>query len=440
MTGETRDIRVVMPQLGESIVEATLARWHVRPGDRVERGQVLAEVETDKATNELPAPAAGTIATLLIAEGQTVPVGVEILLYAGEAQARPAETTPAAVVAAAAAPEPGPARSPRDRLPSRHLASRPVAPNGQERLASPAVRRMARARGIDLTAVPGTGKRGRITREDVLSFSGKPAISAAPAPVTPALPAGGFKVYRPPAYEPQPGDEVVPFSRRRTFIAEHMVHSLGTAAHVAAVVEIDLARVVAARAKDRQIAEAQGVHLTFTAYVVQAVARALLEHPELNATVRGETVVLRRERNIGVAVDTPEGLIVPVIHRADELGLLGIARAISRHTEKARAGALTAADLSGGSFTISNPGKDGNLFGISIIRQPEVAILRMGEVTKRPVVRTIDGEDAIVIRPIMFAALSYDHRVIDGSKGNAFLHRVRALLEAQAPALSPPAL
>jgi 2-oxoglutarate dehydrogenase E2 component (dihydrolipoamide succinyltransferase) len=424
-----------MPQLGESIVEATLVRWHVAPGATVARGQVIAEVETDKATNEIPAPEAGVIGEILIQEGTTVPVGTEILRYregSGAAVRAPLPSArPAPAPAPAAAAQTAPTKE--RRLPSAHLAPRPLGSDGRERRASPSVRKIARAQGIDLASVVGTGKHGRIRREDVLAQE----AAAKPAPLAAVAPApSSYSVYRPTAYEPEPGDQVIPFSRRRTFIAEHMVHSLGTAAHVAAVVEIDMHEVVRARARDKSSAEREGVKLTVTAYVVHAVAQALSAHPELNASVVGSSHVLRRAKNIGVAVDTKDGLIVPVVRRADEHSLLGLARAIEALTKKAQSGTLTAADLAGGSFTISNPGRDGNLFGISILRQPEVGILRIGEVQKRAVVRTIDGEDVIVIRPIMFAALSYDHRVIDGSTGNAFLHEVRARLEGAQPALA----
>ncbi len=424
-------VRVVMPQLGESIVEATLVRWHVAPGATVARGQVIAEVETDKATNEIPAPEAGVVGEILIQEGTTVPVGTEILRYREGAGTKPA----AAMVSARPAPAPAPAgamtaASKDGRLPSAHLAPRPLGGDGRERRASPAVRKIARARGIDLGTVTGTGKNGRIRREDVLAQeTGPKPEREVPAPT-------GYSVYRPASYEPEPGDQVIPFNRRRTFIAEHMIHSLGTAAHVAAVVEIDMHEVVRARARDKASAEREGVKLTVTAYVVHAVAQALSAHPALNSSVVGQSHVLRRAKNIGVAVDTSDGLIVPVVRRADEHSLLGLARAIEALTKKAQSGSLTAADLAGGSFTISNPGRDGNLFGISILRQPEVGILRIGEVQKRAVVRTIEGEDVIVIRPIMFAALSYDHRVIDGSTGNAFLHEVRARLEGVQPILA----
>lgn len=432
-------VRVVMPQLGESIVEATVARWLVAVGTQVERGQPIAEVETDKATNEIPAPAAGIIGEILVAAGVTVKVGTELLRYAGaskpaatDAAASPAPATPAGTTPPPATPMTQPAVV-STRLPSQHLAARAVGADGAERFATPAVRRLARAHGLELAGVAGSGRRGRITRADVEAAAAATRAPTAAAP-TAAAPSGAppaYRAYRPAVYTPQPGDTVQPFTRRRTMIAEHMHYSLHTAAHVAAVVEIDMSSVVKARAAQQAAAAASGVKLTYTAFVVRAVAASLAEHPALNAAVVGEAHVLRRERNIGVAVDTAEGLVVPVIRRADELSLLGLARALEALASKARSGTLSGEDLAGGSFTVSNPGRDGNLFGISVIRQPEVAILRTGEIQKRAVVRELAGEDAIVIRPVMYAALSYDHRVIDGATGNAFLHALRARLEAE---------
>lgn len=431
-----------MPQLGESIVEATLVAWRVRPGDRVERGQVLAEVETDKATNEIPAPRAGVVQAILTSEGTTVPVGTVVLRYEPKAEA--AAPSPSATGRPAVSPKPSP---PERGAPSGgRLAPRPT-----HAFAPPSVRRLARAESVELDRVAGTGPRGRITRQDVLSTGrASPVVrereihpDAARATLAPgaelpsvARPVGAFSVYRPPSHQALPGDQPRAWSRRRTAIAEHMIHSLGTAAHVAAATEIDMSRVLAAREDDRLVAERQAVKLTVTAYLVQALARALSEHPELNATVVGQSTVLRAEKNIGVAVDTEEGLVVPVIRHADELGILGIARNLGELSERARRGALSAEDLSGGTFTLSNPGKDGNLFGISIIRQPEVAILRSGQVVKRAVVRTVDGEDVIVIRPMMVATLSYDHRIIDGRVGNAFLHAFRLAMESASPSLA----
>lgn len=439
-------VRVVMPQLGESIVEATVARWLVAVGTKVERGQPIAEVETDKATNEIPAPAAGIIGEILVAAGVTVKVGTELLRYAGAVTGSSGTGTAVAGSTSPAASAPGAVGTPAptsamtqpavatSRLPSQHLAARAVGPDGAERFATPAVRRLARAHGVELASVAGSGRRGRITRADVEAAVQAPSArtpSSAPTSAPMATAAAGYRAYRPAVYTPQPGDTVQPFTRRRTMIAEHMHYSLHTAAHVAAVVEIDMSAVVKARAAQQAGAAAAGVKLTYTAFVVRAVAASLAEHPALNAAVVGEAHVLRRERNIGVAVDTPAGLVVPVIRRADELSLLGLARALEALAAKARVGTLSGEDLAGGSFTVSNPGRDGNLFGISVIRQPEVAILRTGEIQKRAVVRELAGEDAIVIRPVMFAALSYDHRVIDGATGNAFLHALRARLESE---------
>ncbi|MBI2378537.1 MAG: 2-oxo acid dehydrogenase subunit E2 [Deltaproteobacteria bacterium] len=414
-------LAVVMPQLGESIVEATVVRYLVTKGQSVTRGQPIAEVETDKATNEVPCPADGVIDAILVPEGKLVPVGTEILRLetgASTAEAQTPDLTPEVVSPPRAATN----REASSRLPSSHLADRPRASNGSMRPASPAVRRLSRLHDVSLAAISGSGRNGRVTRADVLRVIEERERTKESGPVL------ARSSYRAPRYTPSPNDVIEPFSSRRSFIADHMIHSLGTSAHVAAVTEIDMSAVVRARDADKKRAPA--VKLTFTAYVVAAIAKALGEHPRMNATVVDRSLVLRADKNIGVAVDTAEGLVVPVIKHADRLNVLGIAHALETLSEKARVGALTPDELSGGSFSLSNPGRDGNLFGISIIRQPEVGILRIGEVVKRALVRTIGGEDAIVIRPVMYAALSYDHRVIDGAVGNAFLHRIKSILES----------
>lgn len=426
-----------MPRLGESIVEATLVKWRVRVKDVVARGQILADVETDKATNEIPAPRAGVVAAILVQEGQTVAVGTPLLELEADSDATVFQRAPSI--------DPGDAAS-RSRLPAKQLIEQGGPPHN-----SPAVRRLAREHAVDLQKIPGTGKNGRVTRDDVLRTLDKahaPAVDPSKTPVIAREEQSPFPTVMPqpiveraepvrgPTYVAKPSDRVVPFSRRRKAIATNLLYSLETAAHVFALSEIDMSRVVAAKNADAPHAERAGLKLTFMPYVVSAVARALGEHPEINATVQGDALILRSEKNVGVAVDTKEGLVVPVIRRADELALLGLARQLQELSDRARAGKLSADDMSGGSFTISNPGKDGNLVGLSIIRQPEVAILRLGSIVKRAVVREIDGEDVIVVRPMMFAALSYDHRVIDGRLGNAFLHRVSELISATRPALA----
>ena len=413
-------IEIVMPQLGESIVEGTIARWLVREGESVVKDQPLVEVETDKSNTEVPSPAAGVVAKLLAATGTVVATGKPIaVLEAGGATTTTAGPAPAVVVSAT---EPEPAGG------DRH---------------SPAVRKAAREHGVDLAKVAGTGDGGRVTKKDVLTFvdaaKAKPAapVPAAPAATaTPAVPVpvssaprGAFRL---PPYVPRAGDEVVPFTRRRRLIADHMVFSKQNAPHVAVVAEVDMHRAVAFREANKNAWKKEGVGLTFLPIIAHATVRALREFPKANARVLDDAFVLLREINLGIAVETEQGLVVPVIRQADEKTLKGLARAIDEVAEKARTGNLVPGDISGGTFTLSNPGRKGNLFGTAIISQPQVGILRMGEIVKRAVVVDADGEDHIVVRPMMYLCLSYDHRIVDGVYGNGLLHRIRELLESGA--------
>ncbi|MBI4955657.1 MAG: 2-oxo acid dehydrogenase subunit E2, partial [Myxococcales bacterium] len=321
-------------------------------------------------------------------------------------------------------------------------------------LSSPTTRKLAREQGVDLGAVRGTGEHGRITRQDVLSAAvapeptGEAAPTPPPAPPAPPpaapsavravaelldatslpVPGAGYRSYKVPPYVPRPGDEVVPFSRRRRITADHMVYSVHTAPHVVTVAEIDLAATSRLRDAHKAAFEKDGVSLTFLAFVVAAVTRALREHPHLNARVLDDAFVVLRDIHVGIAIDTPGGLLVASIKNTGELSVRGIARAIDELAVRARDGKITADDLSGTTFTVSNPGRKGNLYGGAIISQPNVAILRVGEIKKRPVVVTRDGEDAIVVHPVMYAALSYDHRVVDGVLANSFLWRVADVL------------
>jgi 2-oxoglutarate dehydrogenase E2 component (dihydrolipoamide succinyltransferase) len=264
--------------------------------------------------------------------------------------------------------------------------------------------------------------------------------SATPAPsIPPPVSAVGYasgpvslnlRAYRPPRYTPREGDQVIPFDHRRRLIAEHMVYSKVTSPHVPCCAEVDMTPLVRLREQWKRSAETGGRAPSFLVVVCRATIQALGEHPRLNAVVQDESLIIRKDINLGVAVDTDKGLLVPVIRRANEKSVLGLARALDDLSARARTGKVTADELSGGSFTVSNPGLKGNLWGASIINQPQVGILRMGEIVKRPVVREVDGEDVIVIRQMMYLTLSYDHRVIDGVTGNSFLHRVRELLEA----------
>ena len=415
-------IDVVMPQLGESVVEGTLTKWLVKEGDVVSQGQALASVATDKADSDLPAPAAGRVAKLVAVEGETYKVGIALArLEEGTFASPEAKTATSASVPAIPPP----------------AEAKPAA--------SPAVRQLARDSGVDLGRLAGSGDHGRITSDDVKRAASPPPAPApsAPVPVVPhapvAPPAGGgtftfpiphvgFGAFKVPPYLPKPGDQVVPFSRKRRITADHMVYSKFTSPHVVTVAEIDLSKVMRLRELHKAAYKKEGLNLTVLAFVCMATVRALRMYPAINARVIDGATVLLRDVNLGVAVDAPDGLVVPNLKHADELSLRGMARAIGDVAGRARDGKLTADDFSGSSFTVTNPGIKGNLYGGAIISQPNVGILRMGEIKKRVVVVEENGEDRMAIHPIMYGALSYDHRVVDGVLGNDFLWTVADLL------------
>jgi pyruvate/2-oxoglutarate dehydrogenase complex dihydrolipoamide acyltransferase (E2) component len=454
-------VSLVMPQLGESVVEGTLTRWLVKEGDRVSQDQPLAQISTDKVDTDIEAPAAGVIAHLIAHEGDTMPVGAELAVIetaaaeagaaaAGDGGAREGAVaegaraeapTPSAGAPPSAAPQPLARPQPAPVFPGRSRAEG-AAPAGEHPPArySPLVLKMAADFGIDLSQVRGTGLGGRVTKRDLQNYMEKGralgAPEAAPAPAAagggaPApAPAAGGSVFRPPVYQVREGDRVEPFTRRRKIIAEHMVYSKTHSPHVGTVAEVDMTRVMRLRERHKdEFARREGFGLTVLPIAVAATAQALREFPGLNASVVNDALVIRRQINIGVAVDTEAGLVVPVIRDADQKSVLGIAREINTLARKALAGELSADDVTGGSFTVTNPGREGNLFGFAIINQPQVGILRMGEIKKTPVVIEVDGADTLAIRPIMYLALSYDHRVVDGVLGNRFLYRVARLLE-----------
>lgn len=425
---------VTVPQLGESVTEGTISKWLVKEGDIVQKDQPIAEIATDKADSELPSPAAGRIAKLIGKEGDVVPVRSVIC------QIEEGVTAPAGAPAASpATPAPATPKS----IP---------APAGRAPLASPTARRAALEQGVDLDQVRGSGDRGRITRDDVLRAAEAPAprAEAAPAPsasrggdtqalaqmiqrgggFVPPIPGVGFGAFKVPAYRQNPADKIVPFTRRRRLTADHMVYSKLVSPHVVTVAECDLFRAQRLREANKDRYKKEGMSLTMLAFVVVAVARALRENPTMNARVLDDAFVVYKDVNIGVAVDSPDGLVVPVVRRADELGVRGIVRSIDELATRARTGKITVDDLSGATFSVTNPGLKGNLFGGAIINQPNVGILRMGEIKKRAVVvEGPDGEDQIAIHPVMYMALSYDHRIVDGVAANSFLWRVRDILE-----------
>jgi 2-oxoglutarate dehydrogenase E2 component (dihydrolipoamide succinyltransferase) len=423
-------IAVELPALGESVVEGTVSRWLVREGDRVALDQPLVEVTTDKVDAEIPSPAAGIVEKILVPEGETVAVGAQLARIDPTGEARTASGAPAE-------PPAEPARSGM-------AAARPEPAAARAAKATPLARRVAEQEGLDLGAIEASGPSGRVTRADVERAKGardagepRPAsAAAAPAPraerraAAPAAP--GAAPVRPAylEYHLQPGDRVIPMSPLRRLVAEHMVVSKRVSPHVGTVAEIDLGGVVRVRdAQKEAFRSTHGFALSFLPFVVHACVRALREYPALNASVLEDAIVEKKDIHVGIAVETEKGLVVPVVRHADRLSLAGVAEAVEDLARRARSKRLSPDELKGGTFTVSNPGREGNLYGFAIINQPQVGILRMGEVVKRPVVRTVAGEDAIVIRPIMHLALSYDHRAVDGAPANGFLHRVRELLE-----------
>jgi len=419
--------KVTMPQLGESVVEGTIGKWLVSVGQPVAKDQPIVEILTDKADSELPAPIAGVVTQLLAAEDDIIAVGDPICeidenAQAGASPAAASDDTPAAVGDASPPPT------------------------------TPSVRKLAREKDVDLSSIQGSGDGGRIMRDDVMAAIGgssapermatppppppaafpqaaapPPAVPrAAPPPARGTGPSGAFRL---PPYVPKDGDELVPFTRRRRIIADHMVYSKQTAPDVVTFAECDLQRTATLRNQHKAHFKKDGVNLTYLAFAIAATARALREFPEINSRVLDDAFVKLAEVNIGIAVDTDEGLVVPVIRSTDDLTIRGVARAVADVAERARSGNLTPNDLAGKTFTISNPGRRGNLVGGAIISQPNVAILRLGTIKKRVVVIEHEGEDVMAIHPVMHMALTYDHRVVDGVHANGFLYRIAEILE-----------
>jgi 2-oxoglutarate dehydrogenase E2 component (dihydrolipoamide succinyltransferase) len=444
-------IALELPSLGESVIEGTVSRWLVAEGDYVEVDQPMVEVTTDKVDAEIPSPSAGVIEKILVQEGEVVEVGAQLALIDPDGQpgaapadaGRDAGAKEAPAAAAEAAPSPPPSSPP------------PSAPESVPP-ATPVARRMAEDAHVALGEIEGSGAGGRITKADVVRATqpaeqapsqqrapepppARPQAPAAPRPA-PASPAPAQRVEAPrraagkPAYASysiKEGDRVIPMTPMRRITAEHMVYSKHTSPHVGTVAEIDMGGVADVRqAHKRAFAESHGFALTYLPFIVHCVVRALREYPALNASVLDDAIVEKRDINVGLAVETEKGLVVPVVRQADRLSLAGLAAEIDDLANRARTKKLTADDLQGGTFTVSNPGRRGNLYGFAIINQPQVGIVRMGEIVKRPVVREIQGQDAIVIRPMMHLALSYDHRAVDGAPANGFLATIRELLEA----------
>jgi len=447
-------VDVVMPQMGESIAEGTLSKWLKKVGEEVKRDEPIFEISTDKVDAEIPAPSGGVLAEIKVPEGQTVPIQTVVAVIETEAGARdsglgageapiapsapippkpkaqapsPVAFSPAPKAGVAAPPAPGP---------------QPVAPppteSAEERLrrrSTPLVRKIAAEQGVDIASIPGTGHAGRVTRKDIEGYleTGAPASGgaggAAPA-AKPQAPAPGGAAGQWEA-TPWPGDRVEPMSRIRQLTAEHMVFSRRTSAHVTTFYEVDMTRVARLRASGKRGYEERGVKLTYLGFIVKAVADQLRRHPVLNSAVQRGAIIYRGQVNIGIAVALDWGLIVPVIRGADELSLFGIAKAMADLADRARAKRLKPEEVQSGTFTITNPGVFGSYAGTPIINQPQVAILGVGAVERRPRVMTLeDGTEVVVPRTMTMLSISYDHRIVDGADADRFMSDLKKELEA----------
>ncbi|HKD50325.1 MAG TPA: dihydrolipoamide acetyltransferase family protein [Candidatus Acidoferrum sp.] len=457
-------VDIVMPQMGESIFEGTITKWLKKPGDKVERDEPLFEISTDKVDAEIPSPSAGVLKEIKVGEGQTVPIQtiVGVIDAAGSAAAAPAPApaksqAPAPARVPTAAPPPAPTSVSRPAAPAPVAvasASAVSAPSssGERIHSSPLVRRMAKEHGIDLATVPGTGAGGRISKQDleaviaasgvggaaeaapsVVSIPAARPVLVPPAPVPAAAPgASGVQTHvaletAVPREKIYFGNyEVQPMSTMRQRIAEHMVASKHVSPHVYSVDEIDMTKVAVLRAKAKgEFEKRYETKLTFMPFFVKAAVAGLRAFPTMNASLDGTNVVIHRDINIGIAVALDWGLIVPVVKNADEKNLLGIQRTMNDLAERARSKKLKPEEVQEGTFSITNPGVFGGLFGLPVISQPNVGILGLGAIEKRPVV----VDDAIAIRSMCYVTLSYDHRVVDGAIAHQFLHKVKETLE-----------
>ena len=423
---------VIMPQMGESIFEGTITKWLKKPGDKVQRDEPLFEISTDKVDAEIPAPASGVLQEIKVAEGNTVQVNTIV----GTISADGESSTPAKSAPAAAAPTPAQKKEAAPAPPPQPAPTPAPAHEAQDEdvRSSPLVRKIAREHNVDLSQVSGTGLGGRITKQDIMAFIEKGPAAAAPAPSPAPSQAPVSAPPQPSRPAPAPAaipGEVVPMSQMRKIIAQRMIESRRTSAHVHAMFEVDLTRIVNLRNKLKNSFEQRnGARLTFMPFFVRAAIIALQQFPIVNASLEGDNIRYHRHVNAGIAVALDWGLIVPVLKNADELNFLGLQRGITDLGERARSKKLMPQDVEGSTFTITNPGQFGAVFGLPIINQPNSAIMGVGGISKQPMVVTDrDGNDSIAIRSVVHLTLGYDHRLIDGAVADQFMALVKKTLE-----------
>jgi 2-oxoglutarate dehydrogenase E2 component (dihydrolipoamide succinyltransferase) len=456
---------VVMPQMGVSVSEGTITKWLKQVGEQINADESLLEISTDKVDTEVPSPASGVLAEILVQEGETVEVGTKLAVIAPEgtevapssgdgdvpepataqaaAESNAASDSPATTPTAETVEEATPAPAAASETTS-EPADGQASGNGKS-FVSPVVARIAAEHGVDPGQVQGSGRSGRVTKKDILAFvegGGKaqaapqaPAAPAAPAPAAPAAPAApSAPAPAPASAQAQVGESLEPMSAMRRGIAEHMRRSLDTSAHVTSAIEVDMSKVVAIREKlKKEFQKDYGVNPTYLAFVARAVVQTMPGHPYVNGELRGDSIVTRNFVNLGIAVELAEGkgLIVPVLKNAETMNLLGLAKGIADIARKARDKQLLPDDVQGGTFTITNPGGYGTFHGTPVISQPQAAILGTYALVKRPwVVQDSLGKDVIAIRPLMNITLTYDHRLVDGAYAGRFLKELRERLEA----------
>jgi pyruvate dehydrogenase E2 component (dihydrolipoamide acetyltransferase) len=430
---------VIMPQMGESIFEGTITKWLKKPGDKVQRDEPLFEISTDKVDAEIPAPASGVLREIMVTEGNTVQVNTIVGTIAADGEgAAPAKSAPKESAASGLQQKESAPTPKQSTAPAPPQEAEPETHDEDVR-SSPLVRKIARENSVDLSKVTGTGLGGRITKQDIMAFIEKGPSSAAPPEIRPTPQADGTSqpASRPePSAPPRPAPasipgDLVPMSQMRKIIAQRMIESRRTSAHVHCMFEVDLTRIVNLRNKLKNgFEQRNGARLTFMPFFVRAAIIALQQYPIVNASLEGESVRYHRHVNAGIAVALDWGLIVPVLKNADELNFLGLQRGITDLGERARNKKLMPADVDGSTFTITNPGQFGAVFGLPIINQPNSAIMGVGGITKQPMVVTDkDGNDSIAIRSVVHLTLGYDHRLIDGAVADQFMALVKKTLE-----------
>ncbi len=414
---------IIMPQMGESIVEGTITKWLKKTGDKVQRDEPLFEISTDKVDAEIPSPAAGILQEIKVAEGTTVQVNTIVGTIAADGEA-------ASAAPKAAASEPAKKEAPHPKAPIAEPVPAATSEEDEHARSSPLVRKIARENNVDLSQVEGSGLGGRITKQDIMAFLEK----GTPAPATAPAPAAARPTPAPPAPRPAPAaipGELVPLTNMRRIIAQRMIESRRTSAHVHCMFEVDITRIVNLRNKVKSgFEQRHGARLTFMPFFVRATIIALQQFPIVNASLEGDAIRYHRHVNVGIAVALDWGLIVPVLKNADELNFLGLQRGITDLGERSRGKKLKPDDVEGSTFTITNPGQFGAVFGLPIINQPNSAILGIGGIMKVPLVITDkDGTDSIAIRSVVHLTLGYDHRLIDGAVADQFMAALKKTLE-----------